>query len=918
VDGPEFDPSVELAALPPPEDAPEDLGKLAKDYLASLRSRVRAWHDSGAGGGAVVAAYTAGIDRLIQYLYDAATESYRRRYVQLDQRCTVAAQGGYGRAELNPQSDIDLLVLFPHKITPYVEVVTEKVLLSLFDARLQVGHAVRTVRDCVRLAAEDWKVKTSLIDVRSICGDRPLYDELTRALDREVKARGTAKFLRQTIAASEERHHEYGDSIYLLEPHLKMGQGGLRDLHTAMWVAKIKFKVTDLRELVVKGVTNAGELRELEQARDFVFRVRNALHFISNSHQDQLTFEFQEIIAASLGYTDALKDGPRGVERFMKDYYLNAASVTRFADMVIERALQQPTPYRLLGRMTARTIRDGVQIVGKQLGVTRSTVITDDPTNLVRLFADVQRHGVKLSPGLADLIRAHAGLISDEVRNDPRVIEAFMAILRAPVRVYETLLDMHKLGVLGELIPEWAHLRCLVQHDLYHIYTVDEHSLMGIRELERLREGEHAARAPLLTQAMREVDKVELLYLGMMLHDVGKGLGGGHSEKGAAFARLVADRLKFNEDDANELEFMVRYHLMMSHLAQRRDLGDDKLVIEFARRIGTPEALRRLYLLTYADMKAVGPKVWNNWKDMLVGEAYMRVQEVFSRGFEPEDRAERIARIRERAVAAVRAERGEASADAVARFLDTMPPVYYLSTPEGLIAEHAELVERVKADGLATDITHYAACEFSEFTVATHDRPGLFAMLTGVLAANNMNIVGARIATSVDGIALDAFRVSHLERREIVLDEERWARVRDLLADVLAGQKRVDEVIARAERPGLLSRKFTPRVATEVVVDNAVSSEFTVVDVYTHDRIGVLYRIASTFFRLGLDIHIAKITTNVDQVLDVFYVSEANGQKSKRAAEIREALFAALAEDRAERSASGTESGAAGTSEARA
>ena len=913
----EFDPLVELAALPAPADAPEDLGRLSRDYLGSLRSRVRALHDSGAGGGAVVAAYTTGIDRLIQYLYDAATESYRRRYVQLDQRCTVAAQGGYGRGELNPQSDIDLLVLFPHKITPYVEVVTEKVLLSLYDARLQVGHAVRTVRDCVRLAGEDWKVKTSLIDVRSICGDRPLYDDLARALDREVKARGTARFLRQTVAASEERHHEYGDSIYLLEPHLKMGQGGLRDLHTAMWVAKIKFKLADLRELVVKGIINAGELRELEQARDFLFRVRNALHFVANSHQDQLTFEFQEVIAASLGYSDARQDGPRGVERFMKDYYLNAAAITRFADIVIERALQQPTPYRLLGRMIARNIRDGVQIAGKQLGVTRSSIVTEDPTNLVRLFADAQRHGVKLSPGLADLIRANADRVSDDVRNDPEVIDAFMAILRAPARVYETLLDMHKLGVLGALIPEWAHLLCLVQHDLYHIYTVDEHSLMGIRELERLRAGEHATSAPLLTQAMREVDKVELLYLGMMLHDVGKGLGGGHSEKGAKFARAIADRLKFNEDDANELEFMVRYHLMMSHLAQRRDLGDDRLVIEFARRIGTPEALRRLYLLTYADMKAVGPKVWNNWKDMLLGEAYMRVQEVFARGLEPEDRAERIARIRERVIAAARAERGDEIADGVARFLDTMPATYELSTPEGLIAEHAALVERAKSDGLATGLTHYPACEFSEFTVATRDRPGLFAMLSGVLAASNMNIVGARIATSIDGIALDAFRVSHLERREIVLDEERWARVLDLLRDVLAGRKRIDEVIARAERPGVLSRKFTPRVATEVVIDNSVSSERTVVDVYTHDRIGVLYRIARTFFRLGLDIHIAKITTNVDQVLDVFYVSESDGQKSARSDEIREALLDALSEDRDERAAAGAEGAAAGTGEAR-
>jgi [protein-PII] uridylyltransferase len=396
---------------------------------------------------------------------------------------------------------------------------------------------------------------------------------------------------------------------------------------------------------------------------------------------------------------------------------------------------------------------------------------------------------------------------------------------------------------------------------------------------------------------MREVDKVELLFLGMMMHDSGKGLGGGHSEKGALFSLALAERLGFNEDDSRELEFLVRHHLVMSHLAQRRDIHDDKLVIEFAKLVGSPEALKRLYLLTYADMRATGPKVWNNWKDMLLAETYLRVQEAFARGFEPEDRGERIARIRERVIAEVsRTHRAEEVAE-VTSFLDSMPASYFLTTPEALIPEHAALVHRAREEGLATSLTHNQACEFSEFTVATADRPGLVAILTGVLAAKGMNIVGARIATSADGIALDAFRVSHLERRDVTLDEERWHKTRQLLAEVLAGRQVLSAVMAKAERPGILDRKYVPRVATEVVVENDASEEYTVLEVYTHDRIGLLYRISSALFELGLEIHLAKISTNVDQVLDVFYVTEADGLKSTRAEEIRAKLFEALRDE---------------------
>jgi [protein-PII] uridylyltransferase len=880
-----------LPDLPDPQ-TDERLGAVAKAYLAETRERVREWHDAGAGGRDVVEALTLATDRLIDFLAAAATAHYRRRYVQLDQRCSVIAQGGYGRGELNPHSDVDLLFVYPHKITPYVETITETVLYSLYDARVQVGHAVRTLRDCVRLSASDLKIKTALVDARFVCGDRPLGDEFFRTLERDIKSRAPNKFFREKMLESEARHHAYGDSVYLLEPNLKEGQGGLRDLHTALWIAKIKFKVSSLRELAVKGVVNSRELDGIETAQDFLFRVRNALHFLSNGHQDQLTFEVQQLVAENLGYKPRPGDGLKPVEHFLRDYYLQALAVTRFSELIIDRSVNPPQSYRLIGRMMARTIRPNIRLVGGELNVTDGELFEKDPLELVRIFVDAQRHNVRLAPGLAELVRAHAGLIGAEQREDPQMAELMLSILRASSGVYETLNEMHRLGVFTRVFPEWEHLLCLVLHDHYHIYTVDQHSLIAIRELERLRSGERAREAPLLTQLMREVDRVELLYLGILLHDSGKGLGGGHSEKGAVFSREISRRLRLNEDDANEIEGLVRHHLAMSHLAQRRDVHDDKLLIEFARLVASPETLKRLFLLTYADMRATGPTVWNSWKAMLLDEAYLQVQEVFARGFEPEDREKRIARIRKRVVESVL--KGGGDVAQTEAFLEGMPDSYFLTTPEKLISGHAALVQRARREGLATEVSHTPAFAFSEFTVATRDREGLFALLTGVIAANGMNILAARVATSEDGMALDAFRISHLENPARALDEERWIRTRQLLADVLEGRVDLAKELARVSRPGLLDKKPPPGIAREVIVDNHTSGESTVIEVYAPDRIGLLHAVAKAIFELGLRIHLAKITTNVDQILDVFYVTESDGAKSARVSEIRETLLAAI------------------------
>jgi len=874
-----------LPDLPAIDGGATDLSAVAKQYLGDVRGRLVECHRAGASGSAVVRAYTGAIDRLVLFLFDSATAEYTSRYVILDHRCTVAAQGGYGRFELNPASDIDLLVLYPWRVNAYVETVAERILYTLWDAGLVVGHASRTVAGCSRLAQKELKVKTALLDARYLAGDVALYREFEVTMEAEVLKKSAVRFYREKLAESRERHRRYGDSVYLLEPQLKDGPGGLRDIHTAMWLAKVKYKVKSVRELVVKGVIGERDRQEIEASQDFLFRVRNALHFLTGAHQDRLSFEFQDRIAAELGF--GANGSRRAVVDFMKTYYMHATAVRRFSDAVIERCIERPHPYRLIGRAAGREIREGVWIMNRTLSVSGAEVLRREPANLVTLFRDAQRHGVELAEGTKRLIREHLHLIGETERHDRVFTKPFLDIVGWRHDVWATLREMHAVGVLCRLFPEFGRIDCLVQRDLYHVYTVDEHSLMGVRELERLRRGECKRVAPLLTEVMREIDGHEVLFLAMLFHDIGKGHGEGHSERAADLVPAIAARLGINEDDAAQWEFLVRQHLGMSHLAQHRDTHDPRLILEFARTVGSVENLQRLYVLTFADMRAVGPKVWNNWRDMLLGELYMRALALFEQGqLVEEAETAHAARIRQRLLAAI----DEPRRRTFESFLASMPERYLTTTPEAQIPAHFELMNHLREEWnvlsagvhrhlFVTTLRHVPEAEYSEFTICTPDRPGLFAMITGVLTAHGMNIVGARITTSRGGVALDSFRVGHLDQRELVLEPERWERVQQELAKVLRGEVDVEALVAASHRPSILERKAVPAVPTEVIADNGISDDYTVLDVITQDRVGVLFTITHCLHRLGLVIHLAKITTQVHQVLDVFYVTDAGGAK---------------------------------------
>jgi [protein-PII] uridylyltransferase len=539
-----------------------------------------------------------------------------------------------------------------------------------------------------------------------------------------------------------------------------------------------------------------------------------------------------------------------------------------------------------------------VRISRGHLTLTKPEILRDDPVNLIRVFADAQQNGCELSHETRQALREHLALVDESFRRSAEGNSAFFDILRWKERVYETLAEMHGCGVLGAFIPEFGRLLCMALHDAYHIYTVDQHSLRLINEIERLKAGEYRSALPLLTQLAREADKIELLYLGLMFHDIGKGFGGGHSEIGARLVRPIVRRMRLNVDDGALVEFLVRYHLLMTNTAFRRDLEDPKTIFDFARTVGTVKNLKMLYLLTFADVKGVGPDVWNAWKASLLGELYVKtlnILEEFEKGaFQRPDLKAAVRRVQ------MRVRRDLAKDHPIERvnhFLDTMPDRYFLSISEADMPAQFVLMEQFTGTGAVSFVEHFPERVCSSLVVCTQDRPGLFAAITGVLTALNLNILNARIFTSNDGRILDIFRISHAGRPEVVMAAARWSKFRDNLNEVLSDSIDVARLVAVSHKSALLQKR-APKVSTVIQIDNEASEQFNIVEVFTDDRIGVLFDIAHELHQLGLSIHVAKISTAVDQVADVFYVADRSGVKvtePDRLEQIKDSLYQRLA-----------------------
>lgn len=886
--------------LPAPGSVGGRLSDVSLRYLNAVRDQLEAAHWAGASGVDTVTRLAAGLDHLIRFLFDASIERYTKRYARTRQHCAVFALGGYGRREQCPYSDVDLLVLHSGGVTPFVETITESLLYTLWDARLQVGHAVRSAAECVSLASSDLTIKTALLDGRYLCGSPELAGEFEKAVRRKLRETEVEGFTVAKLAESKSRIEKGGGSVFILEPNVKEGQGGLRDLNTALWIARVKRDVADLEGLREQDIVTVREYEELSAAREFLLRTRTALHFLGQGKFDQLTFERQQTIGERFGYK--AEGNKTAGDMFIRAYYQHAAVMARTTDDIVDRLLAPPERTGLLERLVKqRTLRSGVSIVSGRL-VVDERAIDADPVNLIAVFRDCQRHDVRLSARARDLVRQKAELLTPEVAQSRPAVDSFFEILRAKEGVYDALAQMNRLGVLGRMIPEFGRLFCMVQHDYYHVYTVDEHSLIGIRELEGLRNGDLQDKSPFLTQTMRECDRPELLFLAMLFHDLGKGYGGDHDERGAVMVRDIADRLQMHEDDRATLEFLVRHHLVMSMLAQTRDIQDPDLVLDFVAQVGTAENLTLLYLLTFADMRAVGPQIWNSWKDHLLAEFYRSAVEVFDKGLvdqaNMQSRAERTReRLLERAA-------GEAERERLAQFLDSLPTSYFLGNQDEKIIDHWRLFESVGPATFRHGVEHFPERGFTEFTICAHDRIGLFRDMVGALSAHGLNILGARLVTTSGGWAIDVFRIEYIASEYEWELAQLWEEVAGTLEKVFAGTVDVEELVLRRRTRRVGDRAVRPYARVEV--DNALSREFTVVDVYAGDRPALLFLIVNEMVKLGLDIHMAKISTHLNEVLDVFYVSDSQRRKVEDPAvldQVRASIVHAITADAAARPA---------------
>jgi len=866
-----------------------------RHFLNCYGEIIRSRHADGADGVWVVHTTAVMVDTLMKKLFQCITSDVRHQRGGREQIALIAT-GGYGRGELNPHSDIDIMFLYGGKDGRRVEDIAQKILYFLWDMRLDVGYSVRTIDDCLLMANSDMTVKTALLDIRFLCGSRTLFKDLSKTVLTQIMTKGSDAFIRQKIAELDARREKYGSSVYLLEPNIKEGEGGLRDLNTALWIAKVRFKVSEPRELVLKGVLTDEEMDIYTSSLSYLWRIRNELHYQAGRRNDQLTFGDQNRVASFLGYED--HGSVLGVEEFLRDFYLHATRVEHFWSLMVSKCQRrEEKSHKILGYLIRRPIGDGCYIVRGELVPPDEGLLEQDPSRLMKMFEYAQKHGVELSMQAKNLIRKKLSIIHDKFRRSREVNQSFFSILRSSKGVAETLRMMNYLGFLIRFIPEFERVYCKAQHDLYHIYTVDVHSLFAVEEIVRLMSGVHRDDLPLLTQIAGEVEKRELLILAALLHDIGKGEGGNHTDKGADMMPTIARRMGLSREDSERLEFLVRNHLLFAHIAQRRDLHDEKMIIQFARHMGKSENLKMLYLLTYADLKAVGPEVWTDWKAMLMEELYTKTFDVLERGdFKYEVKSERVKNVRRKVLDLLE---NEHPAGLIRDELKSLSIRHLLSNTPAVLADHLRLLLTLGHSTFVSRVTHEPEGGYSTFIICTLDIPGLFSMITGVMAANGMNILGAQINTCTNGKVLDVLQVNS-PQGFVMTDEARWQRMEQDLLHVIQGKVRVQTLVERRKRPTLLTEKVKPRFPTVVEIDNEVSDEYTVLDIYTHDKVGLLYRITSTLTDLGLYIGVSKISTKIDQVADVFYVRDIFGHKvtsEEKLQEIRAGVMRAIDEE---------------------
>ncbi len=874
-----------------------------KTFLKVETHRLKLLHRSGADGIEICQARATILDALIRHLWESVRKGLSPQAQKEFPHIALVAIGGFGRAELNPQSDIDFMFLHEGQVAvtkplPHLAKLIDGILYPLWDIGLKIGYSVRDLDDCVKVANTDMQSKTSMIESRLIVGSATLFAKFSKTIVSKCVLGFEEKYITMRLEDQATRRGKYGNSACMQEPNIKNGCGGLRDFQNLLWMSFFKHRTRSLRDLQELEFVTAAERRQLEAAYDFLLRVRTELHYHTNRPQDVLGKNLQPAVATNLGYSD--RSPSRRIEKFMRDLYVHMRNIYLITRTLEQRmALLSPSQTSRLARLRrlfpVRSARkmpepvDGFIFVDGEISAANNRIFRDAPRRLMRVFLHAQQRHLQLHPDLAQLIRNQMALVNREFLNDAHVRETFLTILERRGDVAHILRAMHEVNFLGKYIPEFGKLTCLVQHEFYHQYAADEHTLVCLEQLDKIWEAKEPPQkhyAPLL----QSLEHPGLLYLALLLHDVGKATPhaqGRHAEIGASLAMRAAKRLQLDTAAADTVEFLVENHLLMATLSQRRDLDDSSVIRNFARQVGTTEKLNLLTLLTFADSQGTSDKLWSGFKDSLLWQLHSRALTLLAGGTEFRRASEKAKEeiqnlVRELAPKRILDEELDAHFSLLpARYYEIYTPAQILDDIE--LAHrfmHRLLMENSRALAPVTAWIDERDRGYNLVKVCTWDRAGLFSKIAGTLSASGLNILGAQIFTRADGIALDTFFVND-GRTGNLAEREQREKFTDLLEAAMTGEDLdLYKLIARqaASRPAY-SAYLGERIGTKIRFDNETSEERTLIEIETEDRLGLLYAISQTFLALNLDISAARIVTERGAAIDSFYVSDGSGCK---------------------------------------
>ena len=855
---------------------------LLKQVNSEGREAARLALEEDGQGTKCAASISALQDELIQVIYDfAVTHVFRSKNPSAGERIAIVAVGGYGRGTLAPGSDIDLLFLLPYKQTAWGEQVVEYVLYMLWDMGFKVGHATRNIDECMRQAKADMTIRTAILEARYIWGERDLLDELKQRFASEVVEGTATEFIAAKLAERDDRHRRHGNSRYLVEPDLKDGKGGLRDLHTLFWIGKYFYQVEDASELIGVGLFTRSEYNRFKRAEDFLWTVRCHMHFLTGKAEERLSFEIQREMAERLKYLS--HGGLLDVERFMKHYFLVARDVGNLTLIACARLEEQDA--KAVSGVTGliRSIRhrrkkipgtlDFINDNGR-INIADEEAFSRDPVNMIRMFKLADDNDLDFHPDAIQLLNRSLKLADKELRANDSANRLFLDILTSRKNPEGLLRRMNETGLLGKFIPAFGRIVAMMQFNMYHHYTVDEHLVRTVGALARIESGKIADEHPLATEILPDIKDRKALYVALFLHDIAKGRKEDHSVAGARLAKQLCPRLGLDEARTDLVSWLIQEHLTMNMVAQTRDLADPKTIRDFADTVQTLDRMRYLLVLTVCDIRAVGPGVWNGWKGQLLRTLYYETEPLLTGGHSKFRQRERIKAARKQLSEAL-----EGWSDKDRTHYTSLPyGEWFLSTDFETQQRHMAFLKATDEAGLklATNVATRKFEAITEITVLAPDHPRLLSVIAGACAASGANIEDARIHTTSDGRALDSIYIS----REFDIEEDevrRAKRIGVMIEKALAGQIRLPEEIASKAKSRRKSKAFT--VKPSVVIDNSLSEDFTVIEVEGLDRPGLLSELTKAIAELNLNIASAHIVTFGEKVIDAFYVADLIGHK---------------------------------------